>query len=131
MTNFKFIFGRLVLFNIISLFVLSCNPNPPDSQKSSTTDNNSIDISVEDMDRLGITNKDYLSAASKRALNWPKDLGNEWFAEFRVQDLKGDLAYEEGVVRRDPSAIIQENGKYYVWYTKSVGPTQGFGGDIE
>ena len=85
----------------------------------------------EDLDRLGITNPDYLSAASKRALAWPKDLGNEWFGEFEVQDLKGDLAYEEGVVRRDPSALIQYNGKYFVWYSRSVGPTQGFAGDIE
>lgn len=83
----------------------------------------------QDFDRLGITNRTHISAASKRALNWPK-LGNEWFCEFEVFDLKGDLAYEEGVVRRDPSAIIFENGQYYVWYTKSEGPTQGFGGPL-
>lgn len=82
-------------------------------------------------DFLGITNKDKLSAASKRALEWPADLGNEWFFEYKVEDLKGDLAYEEGVVRRDPSAMIKRDGKYYVWYSRSVGPSQGFGGDIE
>ena len=48
-----------------------------------------------------------------------------------VSDLKGDFAYEEGVVRRDPSAIIQVDGLYYCWYSRSVGPTQGFAGDIE
>ncbi|MCW2120064.1 hypothetical protein M2326_002380 [Flavobacterium sp. 7A] len=86
---------------------------------------------IELKDKLGIMDVNHLSAASKRALKWPKDLGNEWFIEFgNLQPLKGDLAYEEGVVRRDPSAIIQENGKYYVWYTKSTGPTQGFGGDM-
>lgn len=84
----------------------------------------------QDLDRLGITHREFLSAASKRALSWPK-LGNEWFCEFEVFDLKGDLAYEEGIVRRDPSAIIHENGKYYVWYTKGVGATQGFGGPPE
>ena len=84
----------------------------------------------EDYERLGITNKDKLSAASKRALRWPK-IGNEWFGEFQVFDLKGDLAYEEGVVRRDPSAIIKVDGKYFVWYTKSVGKTKGFGGAPE
>lgn len=88
------------------------------------------EVTDEDLDRLGITNRDYLSAASKRALAWPK-IGNEWFAEFKVYDLKGDLAYEEGVVRRDPSAVIQVDGKYFVWYSKSMGPTQGFGRDIE
>ncbi|MGM8362069.1 glycoside hydrolase family 117 protein [Flavobacterium sp. ARAG 55.4] len=86
---------------------------------------------IELKDKLGIMDVNHLSAASKRALKWPKDLGNEWFIEFGdLKPLKGDLAYEEGVVRRDPSAIIQENGKYYVWYTKSTGPTQGFGGDM-
>ncbi|WP_414458249.1 glycoside hydrolase family 117 protein [Flavobacterium sp. NG2] len=75
---------------------------------------------------------DHLSAATKRALQWDQNLGNEWFIEFGdLKPLKGDLAYEEGVVRRDPSAIIKENGKYYVWYSKSTGPTQGFGGDME
>ena len=92
-------------------------------------------ISIEEyteaeLDRLGITNKDFLSSASKRALAWPK-LTNEWFGEFKVSDLKGDLAYEEGVVRRDPSALIREDGLYFVWYSKSTGPSQGFGGDIE
>lgn len=87
-------------------------------------------ISKEEMDRLGITNSDHLSAASKRALLWPK-IGNEWFGEFEVFDLKGDLAYEEGVVRRDPSAIIKVEGKYFVWYSKSIGPTQGFAKDLE
>ncbi len=84
----------------------------------------------EKLEDLGITNPDSLSAASKRALQWP-DLGNEWYIEFSVHDLKGDLAYEEGVVRRDPSSVIKLNGKYFVWYSKSTGPTQGFAGNIE
>ena len=85
---------------------------------------------IADIERLGITNKDSLSAASKRALAWPK-VGNEWFIEYSVEDLKGDLAYEEGVVRRDPSAMIKHDGKYFVWYSRSTGPSQGFGGDVE
>ncbi len=60
----------------------------------------------KECDFLGITNKHMLSAASRRALQWPK-IGNEWFGEFQVFDLKGDLAYEEGIVRRDPSAVIK------------------------
>ena len=86
--------------------------------------------SEEHFDRLGITNPKKLSAASKRALEWDR-WGNEWFGEFEVFDLKGDLAYEEGVVRRDPSALIPYEGKYFVWYSRSVGPTNGFAGDIE
>ncbi len=87
-------------------------------------------FTTKDLDRLGITNPDYLSAASRRALAWP-DIGNEWFCQFEVFDLGGDLAYEEGIVRRDPSALIFHEGKYYVWYSKSVGPTDGFAGNIE
>ncbi|WP_298537626.1 family 43 glycosylhydrolase [uncultured Algibacter sp.] len=90
-----------------------------------------MNITDEQQDFLGITNIKKLSAASKRALEWDMALGNEWFFEYEVFDLKGDLAYEEGVVRRDPSAMIKENGKYYVWYTRSTGPTDGFAGDIE
>ncbi|MEL7120413.1 MAG: family 43 glycosylhydrolase [Bacteroidota bacterium] len=88
------------------------------------------EVTNEAIDRLGICNPNFLSAASKRALSWPP-IGNEWFGEFEVFDLKGDLAYEEGVVRRDPSGMIMEEGKYFVWYSRSVGPTQGFANDIE
>jgi len=86
--------------------------------------------SDEHFERLGITNKDKLSAASKRALEWNR-WSNEWFGEFEVFDLKGDLAYEEGIVRRDPSAIIRYEGRYFVWYSRSTGKTDGFAGDIE
>ncbi len=68
-----------------------------------------------------------LSAASKRALAYTK--GPEWFIEFREADLGGDLAYEEGVIRRDPSALLKIDGMYYVWYTKGEGETAGFGSE--
>jgi hypothetical protein len=110
------------------MFLQACDPA---SKKEIATSEEEITVSPEQLDKLGITNADHLSAASKRALKWP-NIGNEWFIEFSgLQPLKGDLAYEEGVVRRDPSAMIFENGKYYVWYSKSVGPTDGFAGDIE
>ena len=89
-----------------------------------------MNFSDEDLDRLGITNPDKLSSASKRALQWPK-IGNEWFGEFEVFDLKGDFVYEEGIVRRDPSGIIKVDGKYFVWYSRSIGPTQGFAHNIK
>ena len=84
----------------------------------------------EQLDYLGITDPDHLSAASRRALAWPRR-GNEWFGEFETYDLEGDLAYEEGVVRRDPSGLIHHDGKYFVWYSRSTGPTQGFAGDMD
>ena len=55
-------------------------------------------------DFLAISNKDKLSAASKRAIARYYDQGPEWFCEFRQHNLKGDLKYEPGVIRRDPSA---------------------------
>ncbi|TRX59978.1 family 43 glycosylhydrolase [Fulvivirga sp. M361] len=117
-----------VLIILLALYSTACGP---DSQNQAVTPTEEVsEISPEQIDHLGITNPDKLSAASKRALKWP-DVGNEWFGEFRVFDLKGDLAYEEGVVRRDPSAMIYEEGKYFVWYSKSTGPSQGFGGNVE
>ncbi|MBX2816363.1 MAG: family 43 glycosylhydrolase [Saprospiraceae bacterium] len=109
-----------------ALFFLLCIGCGPKGGHPVATE---VEPSPEALDHLGITNADHLSAASKRALAWP-ERGNEWFAEFSVSDLKGDLAYEEGVTRRDPSAIIQEEGLYYVWYTKGVGPTNGFDSDL-
>tara|TARA_R110002072_G_scaffold81897_1_gene187220 strand:+ start:94413 stop:95591 length:1179 start_codon:yes stop_codon:yes gene_type:complete len=108
----------------------SCSPSNQ-GEKEAIPSEQETTVTPEQLDKLGITNADHLSAASKRALKWP-NIGNEWFIEFSdLQPLKGDLAYEEGVVRRDPSAMIFENGKYYVWYSKSVGTTDGFAGDIE
>ena len=65
-----------------------------------------------------------LSAASKRALSFSR--GAEWFCEFREHDLGGDFAYEAGVIRRDPSAVLKIGDTYYVWYTKGEGETVGF-----
>ena len=66
-----------------------------------------------------------LSAASIRALSYVK--GPEWFCEFREADLRGNFAYEEGVIRRDPSAVLLIGDTYYVWYTKGEGEVVGFG----
>ena len=66
-----------------------------------------------------------LSAASIRALDYAR--GPEWFCEFRVSDLQGDFAYEEGIIRRDPSAVIKIGDLFHTWYTKGEGETFGFG----
>ncbi|WP_243430975.1 family 43 glycosylhydrolase [Algoriphagus halophilus] len=125
-------FKNLCIASVVGLVILqSCSPSDKGDNKDTIASDQDTSITPEQLDKLGITNADHLSAASKRALKWP-NIGNEWFIEFSgLQPLKGDLAYEEGVVRRDPSAMIFENGKYYVWYSKSVGPTDGFAGDIE
>ncbi|MCB8959777.1 MAG: glycosyl hydrolase [Ardenticatenales bacterium] len=69
--------------------------------------------------------RQFLSAASRRALAYTK--GPEWFCHFREHDLGGDFAYEAGVIRRDPSAVLLIDGLYHVWYTRGVGETAGFG----
>lgn len=70
-------------------------------------------------------NTQYLSAASRRALQYTK--GPEWFCQFKEHECTGDFAYEEGVIRRDPSAVILVGDTYYTWYTKGEGETAGFG----
>jgi hypothetical protein len=84
-------------------------------------------IEEEVYDKNAITNRNKLSAASKRAIERNYEQGPEWFCSFKKQDLKGDFQYEEGVIRRDPSAVILVGQTYYVWYTKGEGKTYGFG----
>lgn len=70
-----------------------------------------------------------LSAATKRAMERNYYQGCDWFCDFRTSEITGDLAYEEGVYRRDPSAVLKIGELYYTWYTKSVGKSVGFGTD--
>lgn len=73
-----------------------------------------------------------LSLASQRAIERGYDnKGPEWVVEFDEFDLKGDFEYEEGVIRRDPTAVILVDGTYHCWYTKGEGETLGFTGNIE
>ena len=60
-----------------------------------------------------------LSAATQR-YHGP-DEANPWFTRFRYSLAPG-LGYEPGIVRRDPSCIIQVDGLYYVWYTRAAHP---------
>lgn len=107
------------------LLLTSCT-----SQSSKQPNDDSVNYDQSKADSLGIPRGNKLSAAMKRAIKWPQH-DNSWFFEYKTMPLKGDLAYEEGVVRRDPSSLFKIKGQYYVWYSKSVGPTQGFAGDIE
>lgn len=55
----------------------------------------------------------------------PRPEHNELFTKFKYTELKG-FDYNGGngtISRRDPSKVIFENGKYYVWYTKRDTPT--------
>ncbi len=83
-------------------------------------------VSKQLVKQLGITNIDSLSSASKRAIEMGYDANAEWWTKFRISDIKGDIGFEEGIVKRDPSAVIQVDGTYYVYYTKSYGKAYGF-----
>ncbi|AWV96734.1 glycoside hydrolase family 117 protein [Arcticibacterium luteifluviistationis] len=114
---------QFVVFVLLAAFSFSQCTTVPEKAKEPH-------VSQETADKLGITNTDHLSAATLRALQWP-DIGNEWYIEFgEHKPLLGDLAYEPGVVRRDPSAVIKVGEKYYVWYSKSTGETTGFEADV-
>lgn len=71
-----------------------------------------------------------LSKASQRALDRGYDSnGPDWMTEFDIYPLQGDFAYEEGVIRRDPTSVILVDRIYHCWYTKGEGETYGFGSD--
>ena len=61
-----------------------------------------------------------LSAATERLYdqwNPHEDRGNELYSNFKYSKLSG-FGYEGSVSRRDPSEVIEVDGRYYVWYTK-------------
>ncbi|MEM9418549.1 MAG: glycoside hydrolase [Planctomycetota bacterium] len=63
-----------------------------------------------------------LSAAMERNYNQypaPRPEDNPLYTQFKYTELKGfDYNNFDGTItRRDPSKVIFENGKYYVWYT--------------
>ncbi|MFY0607614.1 MAG: Ig-like domain-containing protein [Cyclobacteriaceae bacterium] len=49
----------------------------------------------------------------------------DWNVDFEQTDLKGDLAPDNTYTRRDPSAVLFRNGKYYVWYSYSLTNGEG------
>lgn len=76
-----------------------------------------------------------LSAAMERNYSnylAPRPEDNELYTKFKYTRLEGfDYHGGDGTIsRRDPSKIILENGKYYVWYTKRNTPTAPQGADL-
>ncbi|WP_366182439.1 hypothetical protein [Flavobacterium ovatum] len=79
-----------------------------------------------------------LSSATERSLkkyDAPLLLDNELYTNFRYTELEG-FNYNNGdgtISRRDPSRMIFENGKYYVWYTyrETATPPRGYEGSSE
>tara|TARA_R110002124_G_scaffold233080_1_gene398101 strand:+ start:96 stop:1328 length:1233 start_codon:yes stop_codon:yes gene_type:complete len=76
-----------------------------------------------------------LSTAMKRLYTdymGPTPESNELFTEFKYTRLKGfDYHQNDGTIsRRDPSKVIFDNGKYYVWYTHRQTPLPPQGADL-
>lgn len=70
-----------------------------------------------------------MSEATRRAQQRGYDkTGPEFHVAFKQHPLKGDLAFEKGVIRRDPSSVIRIDGVYHVWYTRGLATkVVGFG----
>lgn len=103
----------LTIVGGIALFASCVN------QPSATVSTDDSAYDQRKADSLGIPKGNKLSAAMKRAMEWPQR-DNSWFFEYKMMPLKGDLAYEEGIVRRDPSAMIKVDNKYIKIGTKII-----------
>ena len=114
---------------VLSLFVFlqGCT-----STEEASDDIDLTEYSADDLDYLAISDTKHLSAASKRALKRNYHKHADWFGRFNKSQVKGDLAFEQGVTRRDPSKVLLIDNLYYTWYSKSTGESYGFGtGDPE
>ena len=61
-----------------------------------------------------------MQSAAMQRFHGP-DEDNPWFTRFRYSLVEG-LGYERGIVRRDPSCVIEVDGAYFVWYTRGAHP---------
>lgn len=122
-----------ILFYVLFVILFSLvNQGCKNAAGNTISQEETSEYSDETLDFLAIPKNGKLSAASKRALERGYDQGPEWFCDCKAHDLKGDFAYEEGVTRRDPSALIMVGDTYHVYYSKATGETKGFGtGDPE
>ena len=124
--------GVFLLLLFLSLGCVNPNEPKPNSQNptdeitQTTTTGYPWDIPATKPDRP-------LSAGMERLYDnylAPRPEDNELFSSFKYTRLKGfDYNGENGTIsRRDPSKILKENGKYYVWYTKrhTIAPPVGF-----
>lgn len=111
--------NKLILFLITISIALafSCKQNKEDRSIEPFP----YDISDE------TANREVMSKAMKRSFENYSSIhprNNELYSQFKYTELKGlDYNNHDGTIsRRDPSKVIFENGKYYVWYTKRHTP---------
>ncbi|MBX2876792.1 MAG: glycoside hydrolase [Saprospiraceae bacterium] len=112
---------KLLLFLTVVTWIGSCQQKPADT----TQDAFPFFITEEKPDRP-------LSAAVERNYDGymaVRPEQNELYTQFKYTPLKG-FDYHGGdgtITRRDPSKVIFENGKYYVWYTYRNTPVKPVG----
>lgn len=102
------------------LFLLACQVSDTDKKENNALHGFPWDIPQTKPDRP-------LSLAMERLYTnylTPRPEDNELFSSFKYTRIKGfDYNGGDGTIsRRDPSKILKENGKYYVWYTKRHTP---------
>ncbi len=116
------------LFAVFIFLIFGCQSAEKNTQMASAE----VAYSDSVYDFLAIPKDGKLSAASKRALERNYAQTGEWYCQCKEFDLERDFAFEEGVVRRDPSAVISVEGVYHVYYSRSTGISKGFhSGDPE
>lgn len=52
------------------------------------------------------------------------------FSNFTGFTYSDAIPFEEGVTRRDPSPVIEVDGTYYVWYSRTQGSSDGYSASI-
>jgi len=127
MQKIKFISKTILCISMLTLWGCNYSQSDTESEEDDTHERFMAKYSQQDFDYLAISNPETMSLASKRALERNYHKYAEWFGVFSKHQLTGDLDYEKGVIRRDPSAILLIDGEYFTWYTKSVGKAVGFG----
>lgn len=118
-----------ITLSLLLIMTISC------SQTEQKKENASVTKSTETFPYTVTkeTKNRKLSKAMKRAFTdymGERPAANELFSNFKYTRLQG-LDYNNGdgtISRRDPSKVIFENGKYYVWYTHRETPVPPVGG---
>lgn len=113
----KKIFQKLIVFPILVLIFISCESENKTQEASSFPFILPKEKPTMPLSKAMERNYDNYLA--------PKPQDNELFSQFKYTQLEG-LNYNNHngtISRRDPSKVIFENGKYYVWYTYRNTPT--------
>ncbi len=105
---------------VLLIMVASCR-TVPDKETGQSRSNDQIEAFPYSITK-DARNRD-LSAAMQRSFEeYPSPFlsENELYTQFRYSKITGFDYHElDGTItRRDPSKIIVEDGKYYIWYTK-------------